>query len=341
MAGVDNKEKELKLIAKLNQTGREILKQTMNYLKATGSLDITLNDINKFVNQKLKNKENVFNNINKVATSEQRDIINYYARLQVLMNKAYKKYIQYSREFDRLSLKVANLMQEVLSIEEQAGLKRIKNKIPSISSKFDNLPKQYSNKIKDELSSLLLMISEMTKEELEIDEKEKIQKYYNAMITTTLLLSFTIENASKVEAIVKIFEVICKRHKLKNKMNDITLVMASYDEVVIRRDEFLDTIKKSVLDDENATRFLQGELELNVNKESSTRLFNKVLDAYIFREEKMYKRYKSLNKIAKDRIERYLDEEVKSWGDNFDIIDIEEELIEEIINQYELELEVF
>ena len=313
----------------------------MNYLKATGSLDITLNDINKFVNQKLKNKENVFNNINKVATSEQRDIINYYARLQVLMNKAYKKYIQYSREFDRLSLKVANLMQEVLSIEEQAGLKRIKNKIPSISSKFDNLPKQYSNKIKDELSSLLLMISEMTKEELEIDEKEKIQKYYNAMITTTLLLSFTIENASKVEAIVKIFEVICKRHKLKNKMNDITLVMASYDEVVIRRDEFLDTIKKSVLDDENATRFLQGELELNVNKESSTRLFNKVLDAYIFREEKMYKRYKSLNKIAKDRIERYLDEEVKSWGDNFDIIDIEEELIEEIINQYELELEVF
>lgn len=343
MAGVDNKEQEVNMLVELNGTGREVLKQTINVLQAVGSVELTIDDLSETVSQKMKHWKYKFEKIKPIATDEQRDIINYYERLQVLMNKAYKKYLENSKDFDRISLKVANLMEEILSLESQAGLRRLKSKIAIVYSKFNELPKEYkeySYAIKNELTITSKIVDELINEEQEINEKDKIEKYYKAMITTGLMLSFAVEFASKVEAIVKIFEVICKRYRLRNKIEDITLHMTSFDEVISRKDDFLEIINKTIFDNNESLDYLRKELEINIDKGISSKAFNKTLEAYTLRKEKMYRNYKSLNRIAKDRIDRYLDEEAKSWGDIYSEPDIEKELIDDIITLYETEVEV-
>ena len=337
MAGVDKKEREVNMLVELHRTGREVLKQTINVLQAGGSLDLTADELENLVNQKMKYWKYKFEKVEPTATSEQRDIINYYIRLQVLMNKAYKKYLEYSRDFDRLSLKIANLMEEVLSLEAQAGLRRLKSKIATIYSKFNELPQdyqEYSNTIKKELVATRNIVTALINEKLETTEEERINQYIQATITISKMLVFVIEYASMVEAMTKIFEVICKRYKMRVKLEDITQSITSYDEVVSRKEEFLLAIDKVVLNNEDSMVFLETESKLKTSDKIKMKRIYQRLESYSERKEVMYKNYKSLNKIAKDRIERYLDEEAKSWGDDFDTLDIEEELIDDIIVLY-------
>lgn len=347
MAGVDNKENKDEVLSLIQTTGRELLKQTINVLQTTGSLDISFAEIEELVSKKMKSHKYKFLSVGVYhadTTETQRRIIAYYKRLQVLFYKAYKKYLENSKDFDRLSMKVSNLMEEVLSIEVQEGLKRVKNKIASIYNKFNELPSEYeenSNKIKKELKLTNFIIDELINENQDINEKDKIEKYYNAMVSTGLFLTFALEQASRIEGMVKIFETVCKKYKIRNKIEDNTLILSSYDEVVSRKEEFLYTIKKSIFNNKEALDYLRYDLEINTDKAISNNIITKALESYEQRKEKMYKNYKSLNRIAKDRIERYLNEEAKAWADDFDILDIEQELINDITVLYETEIEVF
>ena len=178
------------------------------------------------------------------------------------------------------------------------------------------------------------IVTALINEKLETTEEERINQYIQATITISKMLVFVIEYASMVEAMTKIFEVICKRYKMRVKLEDITQSITSYDEVVSRKEEFLLAIDKVVLNNEDSMVFLETESKLKTSDKIKMKRIYQRLESYSERKEVMYKNYKSLNKIAKDRIERYLDEEAKSWGDNFDILDIEEELIDDIIVLY-------
>ena len=347
MAGVDNKEKDI--LTELHLSGRELLKQTINVLEAS-SLELSFDQIEDIVNNKMKRVKYKIPNMRQEiesTTREQREIMHYYKRLQVLFYKAYKVYYSAVMDFDRLSLKGANLMEEVIHLELQRKLKEASNKLNNLNQRLDKKETtEYSNTIKKDILEVLEIIKDLTEENEKISEMIEWKKKEKALLGTNLMLAYALDSTTKIEAIVKLFEVICKRHKLRQKIEDSTLVISSYNEVVSRKKEFLDTIKTFI--EEETQRVTEMNIRYNkelkgkpLAKPPSAEVIEKVLEAYEERKDKLYLNYKKTNRLAKARIEIYLDDQVKAGRDNFDTIDIEQDLIDDLKAIFMNETEVF
>lgn len=343
----DVEKKENKIIEQLHLTGREQLKQTIKALESTGYLNLTYKELQNTINlmnkkkRTKKKKEEII-----CTTDEQRQVKCYYDRLQMLFFKAHKRYLEHVRDFDRVSLKSANLMEEVITDETQEKLKMAKNKIDLIYKTTikdsELLSNEYSDTIKKDLNVVKEVIESLITSNNELlEEKNKFAEYEKTLVGTTLMLSFALENVAKVEAIVKIFEAICKKHKLNNKFKDTTKTISSYYEVLLRVNNYSEIMKKHIAETEKNKEYIEQKLMLDTKNSVSNKALQSVIEAYIYRKDKLYDNYKTLNKVAQARIEKYLNYETKTWRDDFNTIDLEQYLIDDLISLYESEMGVF